>query len=149
MLFRTRRLSVAPQSSDLTRNIRSEEGQFSVLHILSTLVLVIVAVGFWLRKRKNAIHIRLMISAFLIDLGLVLYIEFSRKAVQKVVASTSALLWFHAVVSVLVLLCYGIMIQLGRGVLAGHPRARDWHRLLGITFLLLRGLNYVTSYLVT
>jgi uncharacterized membrane protein YozB (DUF420 family) len=120
-----------------------------MLHILSTLVLVIVAAGFWLRKRRNAVHIRLMICAFLIDLGLVLYIEFSRNAVQKVAGSTSLLLWFHAAVSVMVLVCYVAMIQLGRGILAGHPKARRWHRMLGITFLFLRGLNYVTSYLVT
>lgn len=119
-----------------------------MLHVLSTLVLVIVAVGFWLRRRQNAVHIRLMISAFLIDLFLVLYIEISRHAVQKVVASTSVLVWFHAAVSVLVLVCYVAMIQLGRGLLAGHPMARKWHRMLGMTFVVLRGLNYVTSYLV-
>ena len=119
-----------------------------MLHILSTLVLLILAAGFWLRKRRNAVHIRLMIAAFLIDLMLVVYIEISRHAVQKVVASTRPLVWFHAGVSVLVLVCYVIMIQLGRGVLAGHPRARDWHRRMGLTFVVLRGLNYVTSYLV-
>ena len=120
-----------------------------MLHALSTLVLVIVAAGFWLRKRHNAIHIRLMIAAFLIDLATVLYIEFSRHAVRKVVASTNPLVWFHAAVSVLVLACYLVMIQLGRGVLAGHPGARDWHRVFGMTFVFLRGLNYVTSFLVT
>jgi hypothetical protein len=120
-----------------------------MLHVLSTLVLVIVAVGFWLRKRQNAVHIRLMISAFLIDLFLVLYIEFSRHAVEKVVASTQLLVWFHAAVSVMVLVCYVAMIQLGRRLLAGHQTARKWHRMLGMTFLVLRGLNYVTSYLVT
>jgi hypothetical protein len=120
-----------------------------MLHVLSTLVLVIVAVGFWLRKRRNAVHIRLMISAFLIDLFMVLYIEISRHAVEKVVASTRPLVWFHAAVSVMVLVCYVAMIQLGRSLLAGHQTARKWHRLLGMTFLVLRGLNYVTSYLVT
>jgi len=119
-----------------------------MLHVISTLVLVIVAVGFWLRKRQNAVHIRLMISAFLIDLLLVLYIEISRHAVQKVVASTRPLVWFHAAVSVMVLICYVVMIQLGRGVLADHPKAREWHRMLGMTFVVLRGLNYITSYLV-
>jgi uncharacterized membrane protein YozB (DUF420 family) len=119
-----------------------------MLHVLSTVVLVIVAVAFWLRKRRNAIHIRLMISAFLIDLFLVLYIEITRQAVQKVVASTRPLIWFHAGVSVAVLVCYVAMIQLGRGLLAGHPNARKWHRMLGLTFVVMRGLNYVTSYLV-
>jgi uncharacterized membrane protein YozB (DUF420 family) len=120
-----------------------------MLHLISTSVLVIIAVGFWLRRRRNPIHIRLMISAFLIDLCLLLYIEYSRHAVQKVVASTRPLVWFHATVSVVVLLCYVLMIQLGRGVLAGNAMARRRHQMLGIVFVVLRSLNYITSYLVT
>jgi uncharacterized membrane protein YozB (DUF420 family) len=120
-----------------------------MLHVISTLVLAIVAVGFWLRRRRNAVHIRLMISAFLIDLFLVLYIEFSRNAVQKVVASSRPLVWFHAAVSVVVLVCYVVMIQLGRNVLAGNSFARKRHKMVGIVFVVLRSLNYITSYLVT
>lgn len=119
-----------------------------MLHVISTLVLVLVAVGFWLRRRWNAIHIRLMISAFLIDLFLLLYIEASRHAIQKVVASMRFLVWFHATVSVVVLLCYVSMIQLGRGVLADNSTARKRHRMLGIVFVVLRSLNYITSYLI-
>ena len=129
--------------------MEDSKGLLEMLHVISTLVLVVVAVGLWLRRRRNAIHIRLMISAFLIDLSLLLYIEYSRHAVQKVVASTRPLVWFHATVSVVVLLCYVVMIQLGRGVLAGNPRARKRHHMLGIVFVVLRGLNYITSYLVT
>jgi len=120
-----------------------------MLHLLSTIVVAIIAVGFWLRKRKNPVHIRLMFVAFVVDLFLVLYIEMSRNAVQKVVASTHPLVWFHAAVSVLVLICYVVMIQLGRSLLAGKSTARNWHRTLGMTFLVLRGVNYVTSFMVT
>ena len=120
-----------------------------MLHLISTLVVVIIAVGFWLRRRRNAIHIRLMISAFLIDLCLLVYIEYSRQALQKVEASTRPVVWFHAAVSVVVLLCYLSMIHLGRGVLAGNPTARKRHQILGIVFVIVRSLNYITSYLVT
>jgi hypothetical protein len=120
-----------------------------MLHVISTLVLMIVAVGFWLRRRRNAIHIRLMILAFFIDLFLLLYIEYSRHAVQKVAVSARPVVWFHAAVSVMVLLCYAAMIQLGRGVLAGHSTARKRHQMLAIVFVVLRSLNYVTSYLIT
>jgi uncharacterized membrane protein len=120
-----------------------------MLHFLSTLVLVIVAVAFWLRRRQNAVHVRLMISAFVIDLLLVLYIEVSRHAVHRVVASARPLVWFHAAVSVAVLACYVAMIQLGRRLQSGSSDARKWHRTLGVAFVVLRGLNYVTSFLVT
>jgi len=48
-----------------------------------------------------------------------------------------------------VLLCYVAMILLGRGVLAGQGDARKWHFAVGMTFVTLRSLNYVTSYMVT
>jgi hypothetical protein len=120
-----------------------------MLHLASSLVLVVLAVGLWLRHRCPQWHLRLMISAFVLDVLLVLYIEISRHAVEKVVAHVSPVIWFHAGVSVGVLLCYVTMILLGPGVLAGQERSRSWHRSVGLTFVVLRTLNYVTSYMVT
>ena len=120
-----------------------------MLHLASSLVVVLLGVGLWFRHRRPQLHLRLMISAFVVDLLLVLYIEISRHAVEKVVARVSPLLWFHAGVSVGVLLCYVAMILLGRGVLAGQVNSRKWHFGVGLTFVALRSLNYVTSYMVT
>ncbi len=120
-----------------------------MLHLASSLVVVVVALGLWYRHRRPQLHLRLMISAFVIDLLLVLYIEISRHAVEKVASRVSPLLWFHAGVSVGVLLCYVAMILLGRGVLAGQATSRKWHFGVGMTFVALRSLNYVTSYMVT
>jgi hypothetical protein len=119
-----------------------------MLHLASSLVVALLAAGLWLRHRRPQLHLRLMISAFVIDLLLVLYIEVSRHAVEKVVARVSPLLWFHAGISVGVLLCYVVMILLGRGVLAGQADSRKWHFAVGMTFVTLRSLNYVTSYMV-
>jgi putative Ca2+/H+ antiporter (TMEM165/GDT1 family) len=90
-----------------------------------------------------------MISAFALDFLLVVYIEASRHAVEKVVSRVSPMIWFHAGVSVGVLLCYVAMILLGRGVLAGQVNSRKWHFTVGLTFVVLRSLNYVTSYMLT
>lgn len=120
-----------------------------MLHLASSLVVALLAAGLWFRHRRPQLHLRLMISAFVVDLLLVLYIEISRHAVEKVVARVSPLLWFHAGVSVGVLLCYVAMILLGRGVLAGQGDARKWHFAVGMTFVALRSLNYLTSYMVT
>jgi hypothetical protein len=120
-----------------------------MLHLGSSLVVVLLAVGLWFRHRRPGLHLRLMISAFVVDLLLVLYIEISRHAVERVLARVSPLLWFHAGVSVGVLLCYVAMILLGRGVLAGQGESRKWHFAVGMTFVALRSLNYVTSYMVT
>src|SRR6185369_11339318 len=97
-----------------------------MLHLLSTLVLVLIAAGIACRKRLR-VHLALMISAFAMDLGLVIYIEATRHAVEKVVHHTGWLLWFHVLVSVAVLCAYVCQIQLGRRILAGFVASRQLH----------------------
>lgn len=118
------------------------------MHFLSTVVLLIIFTGLWFRKRKPQLHLRLMITAFTIDVLLVLYIEISRHAVEKVATHIQPLLWFHAGVSLAVLICYVVLILLGRPMLAGKFETRTLHRTVGIAFVTLRVLNYVTSYMV-
>jgi hypothetical protein len=89
-----------------------------------------------------------MLSAFSADLILVIYIEVMRHAVEKVISRASPLIWFHAGVSLAVLVCYGIMLYLGRPMLKANYQTRGLHRKVGMAFLVLRGLNYVTSYMV-
>ena len=119
-----------------------------MLHLISTGVLVLIAAALWFRKRNRIIHMRLMISAFAVDVLLVLYIEITRHAVEKVATHVRPLLWFHAGVSLAVLICYVVMILLGRPMLAGKYESRTMHRTVGIAFVVLRSLNYVTSYMV-
>jgi hypothetical protein len=119
-----------------------------MLHIASTAVLLLITAGLWFRKRKPSVHLRLMISALIVDVLLVLYIELSRHAVEKVANHVSPILWFHAGVSIGVLVCYALMILLGRPMLSGKYETRSLHRAVGITFVALRIVNYVTSYMV-
>ncbi len=120
----------------------------SVLHLASTMVLLLIVCGLWYRKRDSRIHLRLMITAFVCDVLLVLYIEVTRHAVETVVARVRPLIWFHAGVSLAVLACYVAMILLGRPMLAGRYETRKMHLAVGIAFVVLRSLNYVTSYMV-
>jgi uncharacterized membrane protein YozB (DUF420 family) len=116
---------------------------------LSTLVLVILALGLWKRHEKNW-HIPLMSLAFLMDLALVFWIELSRQAVEKVLGQVptaytqeSSFVLFHAGVSLLTLLLYVGLIFTGKKLLhAPEPR----HRLLAAGFVLCRLTNYVTSF---
>lgn len=118
-----------------------------MLLVLSTLVVAIVIAGL-LNRRRPIIHLRLMTVAFVIDLGLVLYIEATRHAVDRVLGPAGALVWFHAVVSTLVLAIYVIQITLGHRMLAGRSTPLRAHLVLGITFCVLRGLSYATAFLV-
>lgn len=119
-----------------------------MLHIASTAVLALILCGLWFRKRNPQIHLRLMVSAFIADVLLVLYIEFTRHAVETVAAKVRPMIWFHAGVSLAVLFCYVAMILLGRPMLTGRYETRKLHFAVGIAFVVLRSLNYVTSYLV-
>lgn len=112
------------------------------------MVVALILAGLLFRGRRRALHLGLMIAAFAVDLGLLLYIETTRHAAEKVVGRFQPLLWFHAGVSLVVLVCYLAMLSLGFRMVRGEMRLRRWHRVLAVTFVICRGLNYVTSFLV-
>ena len=118
-----------------------------MLHAISTVVLLLIAAGVYYRKQTR-VHLRLMLTAFVIDVSLVVYIEITRHAVEKVLHHTGLLLWFHVVVSVAVLIAYVAQIQLGRQILNGFVASRARHFKLGLTFCALRLINYITSFMI-
>ena len=119
----------------------------SVLHLLSTAVLVVLLVGFAQRAHRRR-HRALMLAAFAADLGLVLWIEATRHAIEKVAGGVPWLVQVHVAISTGVLLAYVAMIALGSKLFAGRTDLRTIHRAVGIGFVALRGLNYVTSFFV-
>jgi hypothetical protein len=135
-----------------------------MLHVASTLVVILIATGIYYRRRPS-VHMSLMTASFIIDLSLVLYIELTRKAVATVVGGIRPFLWFHAGVSVVTLVLYVVMIALGRKLYVapkaalavgggnsmtfdGTVRTRQLHGSLGIAFCVVRGLNYITSLML-
>ena len=119
-----------------------------MLHVLSTIVLLLIATGLWLRHRRPDLHLRVMTSAFVCDLVLLVYIEATRHAVETVATRGTRIIWFHAAISTLVIVTYIAQIAVGRRMLAGIAAPRRVHAVLGITFATLRSLNYVTSFMV-
>ena len=118
-------------------------------YAISTLALIFIFVGLWsLHSRNRVRHAVCMGIAFVLDLGLVLYIELSRHAVDRVAHSTSPLLWFHVAISTAALVLYLVQGFLGYRLYRGNAVARPIHRWCGIAFLVLRLGNYVTSFLV-
>jgi len=134
-----------------------------MLHVISTLILFILAAGIYFRRRPE-IHLKLMTGAFVIDLALVLYIELTRQAVKSVVTQVKPLTWFHAAISLSVVVLYVVQLVLGRRLLAARSASlatstgpistgdsahtRNLHRNLGMTFCVLRVLNYVTAFMI-
>lgn len=124
--------------------------QFS--HIISTLILAVIFTGLW--HRKNAkIHVPLMLSAFVMDVLLVLFIELNLQAVETVVDSSmqpqnKELLLFHAAVSLTVILLYVALTFIGIKLLKRQKQYLPLHKKLGSAFLVMRLINYVTSFMV-
>jgi hypothetical protein len=119
-----------------------------MLHVESTIVLIIIATGLCIRRKYPHWHIRLMSTAFILDLALLFYIEATRHAVEKVITHVKPMVYFHVAISLGVLLNYVVMIYLGRRILSGNRASRSTHRNLGITFVVLRSLNYVTALIM-
>jgi hypothetical protein len=90
-----------------------------------------------------------MVAAFLVDLGLVLYIEISRYAMEEVVSTNHGMvLWFHAPVSTLGLAAYVGQITLARLLLAVMGASRRMHIVTGVSLCGLRILNRLTSFML-
>jgi hypothetical protein len=119
-----------------------------MLHLLSTVVLLLIGTGLWLRHRRPDLHLRLMTAAFVCDMILLVYIEATRHAIETVALRGNRIIWFHAAISTLVVITYVAQIAVGRRMLTGAVTPRRVHAILGITFATLRSLNYVTSYMV-
>ncbi len=89
-----------------------------------------------------------MVSAFAVDMALILYIEITREAVEQLFDGVHPLLWFHVGVSLAVVLSYIGMILLGRRMLRREVSVQGVHRKLGLTFCVLRAVNYGTNFMI-
>ncbi len=91
----------------------------------------------------------LNLSAFFIDLSLVLAIEIRRHAIEHIMArQVSSLTLFHAGISLIMLILYGVMAYLGFQIAKGTPWARQYHRYGAFLFASFKLTNYITSFFV-
>ncbi len=115
--------------------------------LISTLVLVLIGTGVAFRRRPS-VHWPLMLTAFALDLGLVVYLEVSRRAVETAATSIHPLVWFHAAISLSVLFLWCVMLRLGWRMLRAGARVQSTHRRVAVVFATFRLLNYGTSLLI-
>lgn len=123
----------------------------------STIILLVIALGIFLRK-KHRQHMLIMILAFILDVSLVLAIEFNRSAINTAIEQATqihnAFVLFHITVSLLVVVLYLALMYTGSKVMKLAPIAPDGtktamfklHSKLAYAFIILRLINYVTSF---
>ncbi|MHC5108592.1 MAG: hypothetical protein ACYTHJ_01790 [Planctomycetota bacterium] len=119
---------------------------FNPIHFLSLFVCGLLVFGVW-QRRKRHIHIPAMLSAILIDLGMVLYIEISRGAVKSAQAKLGTLMIVHIIISVSVLVLYGVHVWTGIKMARGGINRGLHGRIMPFT-VGLRILNFLTSIMV-
>ena len=117
------------------------------LKLLSAFVCVLIVVGLFNRRRRR-VHIPLMLSAFAIDLGIVLYLEIRRGVIESIPhRPMTPLLFIHILISVAVLVLYGIQVY--SGIQNAKGRRSALHPKTAKVFVVLRFANLVTSWMIT
>jgi len=119
-----------------------------IFQIQSFLILCIMIYGVTKAKRDRTLHIKIMLSAMLWDLLLILQIELSRQAVATAMKITEnpLLLKIHLFFAIGSVLLYTVMIYSGRRVYKGDHGFRGKHKALGLTTLVFRTMTLLTSY---
>lgn len=88
-----------------------------------------------------------MLACFAADLGLVLHLEISRRAVEEAIEASHPFVFFHVGLAVTTMLLYFVQIGLGFAYYRGR-NLRNTHRKMGYLFLFFRFLTLVTSFWV-
>ena len=112
--------------------------------VAGLIVFLSIFVGVSLRKKRR-VHPPFMITCFVTDLALVLYLEFSRGAVETTVGRMTTELAIHVALATVSLMLYVFLIMTGRKVLKGDDSIKPRHFRLAIAFLFVRTAVLVTA----
>ena len=118
----------------------------TTVELISCGIFVLLVIGVLNRGRKR-VHIPLMASAFVADMAMLLYIEFTRQAIERASTQMTPLMGVHVLLSVIVIGLY--VGQIVTGIKKARGRSRPWHGKGGVGFLLCRFGNLITSFMVT
>lgn len=101
------------------------------------------------QSKKRSRHVKIMSTAMIWDIILILQIELSRSAILKASKAMTNTMWLniHVSIAVTTVIFYVFMTLTGRKVLKGDNSLKARHRVLGYTTTMLRILTFATSFL--
>ena len=117
----------------------------SPLQFVNFGVCLLLIAGLSVRRNKHA-HIPFMISAFVIDIMMVLGLELNRSVINTARTTVDPLMQVHIAMSVVVVLLYVFQIITGVRKAKGLPSRI--HGKTGWTLVVLRIGNFITSIMV-
>lgn len=113
----------------------------------SLCIVLLMMTGIFFRHRRQ-LHVKIMSTAMIWDILLILQIELNRSAVLKAskALTNSIALNIHVTIAITTVVLYAFMIRSGRKLLHGQNEIRPRHRFLGWTTLTMRILTLITSF---
>ena len=105
----------------------------------------LLLVAGWTQRRDRTRHLALVLPGMAVDLGLVLYLEFSRSVIERTMSqSYGPLETIHIASSAAAVALYLPTIALGAMLVArrGGPAVRAWHRRCAVPALVLRTVGF-------
>lgn len=113
----------------------------------SALILALMFYGASVARQRLK-HVRIMGTAIIWDLLLILQIELTRSAIDKAmkIVENPMALKIHLFFAITTVLLYGVMIFTGRKVYKGQNQLRSFHKSMGITTLVFRVMTFATSF---
>lgn len=113
----------------------------------SALILALMFYGASVAKQRSK-HIKIMASAIVWDLLLILQIELTRSAIDKAmkIVENPLALKIHLFFAITTVLLYVVMVVTGRKVNGGKHELRNLHKKFGITTLIFRVMTFITSF---
>ncbi len=119
----------------------------TIFQIQSILVFTLMTIGIIFRKNRLR-HVRLMTTALIWDILLILQIELTRAAIGKASSALKnpLILNIHVLLALSSVILYGFMIYTGRKILKNEAGFRALHKKLGWTTYVIRFLTLVTSF---
>ena len=110
-------------------------------------IVLLMLAGISVRRNRKQ-HIKIMSTAMIWDIILILQIELSRSAILKAskAMTNPLILNIHISIAVSTVVLYGFMVYTGRKLLSGDNDIRPRHKVLGWTTLGMRILTFITSF---
>ncbi len=115
--------------------------------IQSFLIICLMAFGI-IKRKDRSLHVKVMSSAIIWDVILILQIELSRSAIAKAskVMTNPMMLKIHLFFAISCVLLYVAMVITGRKLLSGKNEVRKKHKALGLITIVFRLLTFATSF---
>lgn len=114
--------------------------------LFATATWLLLMLGFFRRRNRHQ-HVPLVLSAILGDICLVLYLDFTRRAVATALNfELSTLQQLHIGLSSAALLLYFPILFSGVQLLKGREKFRTFHKKLAFTALCFRSLGFVFMF---